>query len=45
MKLNNMCDILICTSLESNDIGIFSLVEGKNLYSLEYKTNSDSGER
>lgn len=46
MRLNSMCDLLVCTSLESSDLGLFSLVEGKNLYTLEYRqASADSGER
>jgi hypothetical protein len=34
--LSNTCDILIATSMDSNDIAFFSTKEGKNLYTLEY---------
>lgn len=43
MRINSVCDILVCTSTESNDLSLFTLKEGKNMYSLEYKVNENSG--
>ena len=40
--LNSVCDILVATSLESNDIAFFTLKEGKNLYTLDYNMTNDS---